>query len=91
MPDDVKALCGREKYWEECTDSEKIDRLREELMSQLRINGEIARMLEKLLVHQHFDGTLTVPVTFREDDPKHTYGFARRPSRLMTAQERGQR
>lgn len=53
----------REKYWEECTDAEKIERLRWQLILALRENSMMAEVLHQMRLHRHGeDGSLLVPL-----------------------------
>lgn len=88
---DAKAC--REKYWEECGDAEKIDRLRDQLVYMEGICRSLAENVMNLLNHQHgHDGKLLHPLheagSNRSGEP---LGYNRyRSHRLATRRERGE-
>ena len=53
--------CGRERYWEECSFDEKIERMRQVIkVLQRQVDG-LATMTAKLALHQHGkDGRLVI-------------------------------
>lgn len=56
----------REKYWSECTELEKLERMRNVVKA---LEGQLARAtarIELLEQHTHADGKLCVPINSRE-------------------------
>lgn len=60
------AECKREKSWDELRDSEKIDRMRDVVKRLEAENGRLRNQIygveQKLNLHQHVDGNLSVPL-----------------------------
>lgn len=58
-----KYQAAREKYWEECTDAEKIDRLHSALTAMYRENRVLRDNIAKLMQHTHHEsGRLLQPL-----------------------------
>lgn len=55
-------ICGREKYWSELNDSEKIERMRNQVKSLQEEAKRLRELIFKLLVHKHLDGEIVIPV-----------------------------
>jgi len=69
MGDKEEALHGREKYWSELDDSEKIDRMREIVKQKERAISSIREQLWDLKSHLHVEGKIVVPIEGR-DQPR---------------------
>jgi len=72
MDDELQdtAKCSREKYWEELSDSEKIERTRIEVK---RLKSTIVRMtniIYKLKKHSHNDKQILVPMSDDGGEPE---------------------
>ena len=60
--EEEKSLLKRNKYWDELTDQEKIDRMRSEVKGmQSRLDSAL-KSVEALLRHDHNNGQLIVPL-----------------------------
>jgi len=57
-----KAVCGREKYWNELSDSEKIERLREQVRNLRVAIIKISNTVYKLKKHSHNDKQILIPM-----------------------------
>lgn len=82
---------AREKYWEELTDAEKIDRLREVVASLSRDNETLSKGLVDLVRHQHGpDGSVLTPLK-HPDSSDNIMGYARsRTWGIRSKRERGE-
>ena len=60
----VDSNCSkRMKYWSELSDTEKIERMRDEVKRQQHQNSELVRRLEKLENHSHGqNGDIKIPL-----------------------------
>lgn len=87
-----KATISRERYWEEATADDKVERLRETISALCRIVQQQAQVMVKYGVHTHMpDGKLVVGLADSMDhQPRdlfaHDGGI---PHRLRTQRERG--
>jgi len=60
---DAEGMCRREKYWSELTDSEKIERMRDEVKRWQYKCAEMQNVVDKLHSHQHApNGEIVVPL-----------------------------
>ena len=60
-------MASREKYWDELTDAERIQRLRDVVVNLSQENARMSRALVRLHVHRHGEsGELLAPL-YRED------------------------
>ena len=90
---------SRDKYWEERTDAEKIEVLRDEVASLFRVTITQASTIQQLLAHQHTpNGSLVVPLpdpTMNRALGSPGYGLFTAdnsiPHRLRTKRERADR
>jgi len=57
----------REKYWEECSIEEKIERTRDQVKNLQSVIDRALGQIELLNEHSHQEGKLTVPLGFRFD------------------------
>jgi hypothetical protein len=82
---------AREKYWEELTDAQKIDRLREVVASLSRDNETLSKGLAELVRHQHGpDGSILTPLKHHDSNDNIT-GYSRsRTWGIRTKRERGE-
>lgn len=56
------AKCMREKYWEECNEAEKFERMRDVVKQQANTIERLLNDVNLLRMHQHAqDGRLLVP------------------------------
>lgn len=68
MDEEEKMRAGREKYWVELTDSEKIERMRNHVKSLEKTVRYLRGQMEKMRHHRH-DGT-EILVPFDSRDPQ---------------------
>lgn len=82
-------MAQREKYWEECSVDQKLDRIREMLMSLNSDQANIGAVIVSLMEHSHdHDGGLRVPLR-HPDTNTSTLGYARdRAYSIRTERER---
>jgi hypothetical protein len=57
---EVSSLCSREKYWDELTSDEKIERLGRQVEQMSRALNNDRRMNEFLRRHHHLNGKMVV-------------------------------
>ncbi len=57
-----KAVCSREKYWEELSDSEKIERTRIEVKKLQKTIDRMSSIIYNLRNHSHNDKQILVPM-----------------------------
>ena len=55
-----KSLPGRAKYWSECTEEEKCERLREQVRNAQSRVAELERQVFHLVRHQHGEGGMVM-------------------------------
>ena len=61
--DDGSAKCeGREKYWSEAEDSEKIERMRGIVKQQANDIRRLSSIVDKLQAHGHSDVGVVIPL-----------------------------
>jgi hypothetical protein len=68
-------LCAREKYWDELTDAERIQRLGQELLSAWRVIQDLQVAMHAMQRHEHGSaGKLVVPI---DHNPLEPIGYNR--------------
>lgn len=55
-------FASREKYWTELTADEKIERMRQVFKAKEDLIRRLESRVEKLLIHSHSDGQISVPL-----------------------------
>ena len=85
----IEKLASREKYWEECSDAEKIERLRQSLADA---HTHLSRMRETISIlqrHQHGSkGELLIDPFARNVDEEPRRHWQEVPHSLRTERER---
>ncbi len=73
--EDMEKNPSREKYWEELTDQEKIERLRFTIKQQQGFINRMAEFLEQLIDHDHLNNKIISEIKKPYKDEEGYSGF----------------
>lgn len=86
---EMQSVAMRENFWEECDDSQKIERLRGAIVTLFQRDAVRNESIRKLLNHQHgVDGQLLTAM-FDGENSLSGYDRGPIPFNLRTERERG--